>query len=243
MMIGSKGLVGLMAAVCVSSSLSVGCAASEEETGSSASAAMEVQAPSMVYPQQGQTVGLAGSYMFKVAKTWGSQGTLCSLWQNGVAIWENYANDGVLGQNGECAIHPDHPLHRQFKAGTAHFMARDLVNGQWTDAREIDIQLRAGRPAMQFPVNGQQLDLGGSYIFKLRDSQNTEGTLCSIWQNGRVVWENYASDRVLGQNGECGLHPDNPAHGLVQTGAARFMGRYLVHGQWSDAVEIDLQIR
>jgi hypothetical protein len=238
----SKALAGAVAVVCVS--LGSGCVAGPaEEQASTSSNVVAADAPEMIHPQAGQAVGLSGSYMFKVRPAAGSTGTLCSLWQDGRSIWENYANDGVLGQNGECAIHPDNPLHARFHSGAARFLARDLVDGAWTTPREIDINLTIGKPSMVYPQNGQTVGLGGNYMFKMGDAKGTQGALCSIWQNGQAIWENWSNDRTLGQNGECALGADNARHGAVTAGPAKFLGRFLVHGEWSEAVEIDVDIR
>jgi hypothetical protein len=239
----TRNLSAGIAAVCLAA-FGGGCAAPEarEASGSTSAAHSAPDAPEMVYPQEGQVLGLSGSYMFKVTPTDGSTGTLCSLWQDDQPIWENLASDGTLGENGECAIHADHPLHRSFKAGPVKFMARDLVGGQWTEAREIALELANPAPELEYPANGQTLAHGGSYMFKLKDSAGTDGALCSIWQDGQVLWENLANDGAMGESGECGIHPDHPLHASIQAGSAKFMGRYLVHGEWSDAVEIDLVI-
>jgi hypothetical protein len=200
------------------------------------------RAPRLVFPQDGQELDVTGSYIFKVAVPRRSEGTLCSLWQGDTRIWENYADDGVLGADGECAVHPDHELHRRFQPGQVRFMARSLQAGQWSEAAEITIVLTVPSPVMEYPSAGQVLGLGGSYMFKVRAPAEDQGTLCSLWQRGKRVWENLADDGHLGQRGECALHPGHPKHQALESGDAVFMSRSLVRGHWSRATQLSIKL-
>lgn len=99
--------------------------------------------PDMVYPVDGQTLDLEGSYMFKVKPITGSVPDfyLFGLFQDDVMIYENWRDDRQLSIGGEFAVHPDNPYHSKFHAGDLKVMIRALINGQWTDARTLNLKL------------------------------------------------------------------------------------------------------
>lgn len=99
-------------------------------------------APAMVYPQDRQILDLEGAYMFKITQTPGASGYLFGLFQDGLMVYENYRDTQTLSPNGEFVLRESNPAHARFHAGAVTVMIRGLVNGQWTEAREITIMLR-----------------------------------------------------------------------------------------------------
>lgn len=101
-----------------------------------------INAPEMDYPQNGQTIDLEGAYMFKVKPVTGASGYLFGLFQNNVMVYENLRDGKSLSPNGEFALRENSPFHAKFKAGSIKVMIRALINGQWSNAREITINLK-----------------------------------------------------------------------------------------------------
>ena len=99
--------------------------------------------PEMVYPVDGQTLDLEGSYMFKVKPMGGATPYLYlfGFFQDNVMIYENWRDDHELSLGGEFAVHPDNPYHAKFKEGDLKVMIRALIGGQWTQARELHLKL------------------------------------------------------------------------------------------------------
>lgn len=119
------------------------------------------EAPQMVYPQDRQTLDLEGAYMFKVKPVEGASGYLFGLFQNGVMVYENYRDTKTLSSNGEFALWEGNPAHAKFHSGEVKVMIRAYVRNQWTDAREIFINLRprAGDSILQPVRNVSQTPL------------------------------------------------------------------------------------
>lgn len=99
-------------------------------------------APEMVYPQDRQTLDLEGAFMFKIKPVEGASGYLFGLFQDGVMVYENYRDTKTLSSNGEFALWEGNPAHAKFHTGEVKVMIRAYVRNQWTDAREIFINLR-----------------------------------------------------------------------------------------------------
>lgn len=100
-------------------------------------------APEMIYPQNGQILDLEGAYMFKVKPVEGASGYLFGLFQDNTMVYENYRDTKTLSSNGEFALWESNPAHAKFHLGEVKVMIRALVNNQWTDAREITINLKS----------------------------------------------------------------------------------------------------
>ncbi len=111
-------------------------------------------APEMVYPQNNQTIDLEGAYMFKVSKVQGASGYLFGLFQDNVMVYENYRDTKTLSSNGEFALWQSDPAHAKFHAGPIKVMIRGYVRNNWTDAREITVNLksREGNVVIQTPT-------------------------------------------------------------------------------------------
>jgi hypothetical protein len=90
----------------------------------------------------GQVLDYEGSYLFKVNKLPAAEGYLWGFFQNGVMVWENYRDEGVLSGN-EYGIHPGTLAHSQFAPGPVEVWVRASIKGQWTDAAVITIHLQS----------------------------------------------------------------------------------------------------
>jgi hypothetical protein len=75
-----------------------------------------VNKPVFVYPVNGQTLDYTGSYLFKVEPIAAAQGFLWGFFQNGVMVWENYRDEGILSTN-EYGIHPRTTAHSKRLSG------------------------------------------------------------------------------------------------------------------------------
>ena len=103
--------------------------------------ASAVGGPVFIYPTDGQTLDYEGSYLFKVQPIASAEGFLWGFFQNGVMVWENYRDEGVLSGN-EYGIHPGTIAHSKFAPGDVEVWVRAAINGQWTDATVITIHLQ-----------------------------------------------------------------------------------------------------
>jgi hypothetical protein len=92
----------------------------------------------MLFPSVGRTLPLEGAYLFKVAPVEGSTGYLFGFFQNGTAVWENYANERALSGT-EYAITPGTPAHNAIRPGPLQVWVRALVGGEWTEATIVDV--------------------------------------------------------------------------------------------------------
>ena len=106
-----------------------------ETAGSSSAAVSGADAPSMIFPQHGQTLGLPGAYLFSF--TTNGEGFECSLRQDGAKPWQMTSS----APEGECGLYPDDPAHGQFHSGPATFAVRQVVDGVLSMSREITINL------------------------------------------------------------------------------------------------------
>jgi hypothetical protein len=130
------------------------------------SSARALSGPVFDYPVEGQGLDYEGSYLFRVLPVDEAQGFLWGFFQNGVMVWENYRDEGILSWN-EYAIDPGTVAHAQFVPGDVEVWVRALVNGDWTDATVITIHLvpravyavnidiKPGDPSNHIQVRGQ----------------------------------------------------------------------------------------
>jgi hypothetical protein len=102
--------------------------------------ARALSGPVFDYPVDGQDLDYEGSYLFRVLPMDEAQGFLWGFFQNGVMVWENYRDEGVLSGN-EYGIHPGTVAHAQFVPGDVEVWVRAQVDGNWTDATVITIHL------------------------------------------------------------------------------------------------------
>jgi hypothetical protein len=96
--------------------------------------------PSFVYPTDGQTLDYGKSFLFKVNPVNGASGYLYGFFQGGTAVWENYHDEHILSST-EYGIATDSPGHRAIHPGALQVWVRALVDGQWTDATIININI------------------------------------------------------------------------------------------------------
>jgi hypothetical protein len=97
--------------------------------------------PVFVYPVNGQTLDYPGAYLFKVEPIAAAQGFLWSFFQNGVMVWENLRDEGILSGN-EYGIHPGTEAHGRFVPGSVEVWVSAMVDTQWTDTAVITIHLQ-----------------------------------------------------------------------------------------------------
>lgn len=102
---------------------------------------INLSAPEMVYPVDGQTIDLEGAYMFKVKPVAGASGYLFDLFQDNVMVYENWRDDKYLSST-EFALWNGTPYHAKFHAGNIKVTIRAYINNQWTEAREITVYLK-----------------------------------------------------------------------------------------------------
>lgn len=96
--------------------------------------------PTIVSPVNGQTLGCAGAYLFKVNPVAGASGYLYGFFQNGTMVWENLRDEGQLSGT-EYGIQPGTRAHADFSDGPVQVWIRAYVNNQWTNATVITINL------------------------------------------------------------------------------------------------------
>lgn len=120
-------------------------------------------APEMVYPKNGQVLDLEGAYMFKVNPVTGASGYLFGLFQDNVMVYENYRDTKQLSTNGEFTLSPSNPAHARFHTGNMTVMVRAFVNGKWTDARTISINLKPRQVVLPNPTaNPSPIGIGNT---------------------------------------------------------------------------------
>jgi len=99
------------------------------------------QKPTVISPTDGQTLRYSGTYAFNVSPVDGATGYLWGFFQDGQMVWENYRDERKLSGT-EYRIQPGSPAHGRFHAGEVQVWVRAMVNGRWTDATIITIDLR-----------------------------------------------------------------------------------------------------
>lgn len=97
-------------------------------------------------------------------------------------------------------------------------------------------------PTFVYPQDGQRLDYGGSYMFKVTPVYGASGYLFGFFQNGRMVWENYRDEYELSGT-EYAVHPDNPGHNMFRPGPVDVWVRALVDDRWTEATIITIYLR
>jgi hypothetical protein len=108
-----------------------------------ASANQPLPGPAPMSPTSGQTIDAGSVLTFEVRPVDGATGYLWGFFQNGQAVWENYANERVLSGT-TYTIAPGSAAHQAIKPGALQIWVRGLVGGQWTDATIIDVTVVAG---------------------------------------------------------------------------------------------------
>ena len=80
-----------------------------------------------------------GTYTVEVSPVAGASGYLYGFFQDGSAVWENYANEHQLSGT-EYSVPPSG--HAAFHPGPLDIWVRAYVNNQWTEASIVKVTLR-----------------------------------------------------------------------------------------------------
>jgi hypothetical protein len=107
--------------------------------------------------------------------------------------------------------------------------------GQYSSARALS------GPIFAYPVDGQDLDYEGSYLFRVHPVDEAQGFLWGFFQNDVMVWENYRDEGILSWN-EYGIHPGTVAHAQFEPGDVEVWVRAMVNGDWTDATVITIHL-
>ena len=119
-------------------------------------AAAALPGPVVTTPTFGQLVDYAGDLPVHVEPVSGASGYLYGFFENGAAVWENYANERTLSGT-DYTIKAGTPAHEAIKPGPVDIWVRALVNGQWTDATIIKVTFApASSGSTSPPSNGGQ---------------------------------------------------------------------------------------
>ena len=102
-----------------------------------------------------------------------------------------------------------------------------------------EVPKRVAAPVFDYPIQGQILGYGGSYIFRVNPIANAQEYSWKFIQNGVLVWDNTMDEEPIATN-EYGIHPDSVAHTKFVTGAVQVRVRALVDGQWTDETFITI---
>jgi len=140
--------------------------------------ARALSGPVFDYPVDGQDLDYEGAYLFRVLPMDEAQGFLWGFFQNGVMVWENYRDEGILSGN-EYAIFTGTVAHAQFVPGDVEVWVRAWIDGDWTDATiitihlvpravcAVNIDIKPGDPSNHIPVRSQ----GGIQVAILSTSE------------------------------------------------------------------------
>lgn len=104
--------------------------------------------PIFDYPQQGQRLGHASAFLFRVGAIAGATSYEWSFFQNGQMVWQNWRDEGRYSDRGY-EIWPGTKGHTRFWLGSAEVAVRALVNGTWTDYTRKTILIT---PPISMPV-------------------------------------------------------------------------------------------
>lgn len=136
--------------------------------------------PVFDYPVDGQVLDYEGSYLFRVQPIPSAEGFLWGFFQNGVMVWENYRDEGILSGD-EYGIHPSTLAHSKFVPGPVEVWVRASINGQWTDAAVITIHLRSAGGPLD-PTFGN-----GGKVITAFGNDNDYGFGVALQPDGKIV--------------------------------------------------------
>lgn len=115
--------------------------------------------PPFASPANGQSIDFEGDYIFTASPIAGSDAYLIGLFQNGALLVENLRDHGSL--RALFSIRRGDPLRTRLLPNIpTKVTVRGRINGAWTEAREITIQLVPRRTQVKvvelryFPLNG-----------------------------------------------------------------------------------------
>lgn len=211
---------------------------------------------SMDYPVDGQVLDYDGSYLFRVQASDNVDLYEFSFYQNDILIHQGNST------NGEYGIHPEGGIHSRFEEGFVDVSIRASVDGLWTDTLSISIELydsspeippivpgTGNPPEMVYPQDRQILDHGGSYMFKVTEIENARGYLFSLYQDNdddgikELIYQNWEHDGQLSNDGEFGVHPDNPYHSEFEPGEVEVVIMALVGDEWTQERRITIYLQ
>jgi hypothetical protein len=107
---------------------------------------------------------------------------------------------------------------------------------------EAPITISAAPSGFEYPSEGQTLNYGDSYLFKVSPIEDAEGYLWGFFQNGVMVWENLRDEGHLSSN-EYGIHPNSKAHEIIQPGVLQIVVRGSINGQWTESISVNVYLR
>lgn len=93
-----------------------------------------------------------------------------------------------------------------------------------------------------YPVDGQTLDFGGSYHFKVTPTEGADGYLWGFFQNGEMVWENMRDEGTLSGT-EYGILEGSFAHSKFVPGYVEVWVRASINGAWTEPTIITIYLQ
>ncbi len=108
------------------------------------------QAPTFVYPANGNSLNYGGDYLFKLHPVEGADGYLWGFKQDGLLMWENQRDEGRVSSD-EYRIEAGTLAHARLHPGAVEVLVRARICGAWTAAGTIMIELAAPPPAAASP--------------------------------------------------------------------------------------------
>jgi hypothetical protein len=97
--------------------------------------------PVFEYPSNNGVIGYDGSFLFKVQPIAGAEEYQWVFIQNGMTVWDTLRDEEGPAGNAY-GIHPGTEAHSKFAAGGVEVWVRARINGEWTYAGIITIELR-----------------------------------------------------------------------------------------------------
>jgi len=97
--------------------------------------------PVFEYPTDGGIIDYEGAYLFKVTPVEGADGYLWGFFQDGEMVWENLRDEGELSGT-EYGIQVGSEAHGRFVPGEIEVSVRARVEGEWTEAGVVRVNLR-----------------------------------------------------------------------------------------------------
>lgn len=166
--------------------------------------------PEIVFPKNGQTLDLEGAYMFKVKPIQDSTGYLFSFIQNGVVVYDNLRDAKKLSSNGEFALWPNNSFHNKFVAGNVKVVIKALVKGEWTNSREISINLKPRKPVFSKLSAEFSADVVNFYFTYSSQSSNYRVDISKNRNMSSPVSINFAQGSRVNSANKANLSVPNP---------------------------------
>ena len=93
-----------------------------------------------------------------------------------------------------------------------------------------------------YPVDGQTLDYGNSYLFKATPIEGADGYLWGFFQDGNMIWENMRDEGTLSGT-EYGISEGSLAHSKFMPGYVKVWVRASVNGAWTEPTVITIYLQ